>query len=499
MQNKKVFCAILAAMLLSGFGLTACSSGGGTETKSGGANTETETQAETETETEATMATVSAQYTGRDYGGYAVRIADRDAQGDWDTFDVYAEEITGEVINDAVYSRNTLMEELLNIKIEERAFADPTGSTKTSITAGSDDFDMITDGLNSLSTLSTGGLLLDYNTISTIHPENEWWDQAMYRDLSVLNHVYFMTGDISVMDNYGTWCYLFNKDMVSDLGLENPYTLVNEGKWTLDKHNEMAAAALMDVDGDGKWTDADTYGLITEDYNNLALWSSMGYKLTDKDDKDMPYFSYDSEASLTALASVVQMQYSDVTNLGSKSTVKEGGGVETENGRERQFAIGGALFYYAGMRNITLFRDSDVTFGILPAPKENEAQKEYYSCWSFCNLTAYVLPKTLSDPERTGDVMEIMAHLSVYSLTPAYMEQTLIGKASRDAESEPMIYLILDNRNYDLGIVFDWGSTRSMIFNLKDPDVIVSKLEKVRKNADTALAKYIATIEEVVE
>ena len=52
MQNKKVFCAILAAMLLSGFGLTACSSGGGTETKWGGANTETETLAETETETE---------------------------------------------------------------------------------------------------------------------------------------------------------------------------------------------------------------------------------------------------------------------------------------------------------------------------------------------------------------------------------------------------------------------------------------------------------------
>ena len=499
MQNKKVLCAILAAMLLSGFSLTACSSGGGTETQSGSANTETETQAETETETEATMATVSAQYTGRDYGGYAVRIADRDAQGDWDTFDVYAEEITGEVINDAVYSRNTLLEELLNIKIEERSFADVTGSTKTSITAGSDDFDMITDGINTLSTLSTGGLLLDYRTISSIHPENEWWDQAMYRDLSVLNHTYFMTGDISVMDNYATWCYLFNKDMITNLGLEDPYTLVNEGKWTLDKHNEMAAAALNDVDGDGKWTDADTYGLITEEYNNLALWSSMGYKLADKDENDVPYFSYDSENSLTALANVVRMQYSDITNLGSNSTVKNGGGVETENGRERQFAIGGALFYYAGMRNVTLFRDSDVTFGILPAPKENEAQKEYYSCWSFCNMTAYVLPKTLADPERTGDIMEIMAHLSVYSLTPAYMEQTLIGKASRDAESEPMIYLILDNRNYDLGIMFDWGSTRTTMFNLKDSETIVSKLEKVRKNADTALAKYIATIEEVAE
>lgn len=497
MKNKRIICMILASMMLSGTGLVSCGNGGTTETTQNG--TITETQTETETETKATMATVSAQYTGRNYEGYAVRIADRDAQGDWDTFDVYAEELTGEVINDAVYNRNSLMEEMLNIRIEEKAFADPTNSTKTSITAGSDDFDMITDGINSLSTLSTGGLLLDYKTVRTIHPENEWWDQAMYRDLSVLNHVYFMTGDISVMDNYGTWCYLFNKDMLADLGLEDPYTLVNEGKWTLDKHNEMAAAALMDVDGDGKWTDADTYGLITEEYNNLALWSSLGYKLADKDENDMPYFSYDSEPSLTALASVVRLQYSDITNLGSKSTVKNGGGVETANGRERQFAIGGALFYYAGMRNITLFRDSDVTFGILPAPKENEAQKVYHSCWSYVNLTAYVLPKTLSDPERTGDIMEIMAHLSAYSLTPAYMEQTLIGKASRDAESEPMIYLILENRNYDLGIMFDWGSTRTTMFNLKNPDVIVSSLEKIRKNADSALSTYITTIEEIVE
>ena len=109
MRNKRILCAILAAMLLAGFALTSCGNERGTETTSGSANTETKTETETEPETKATMATTAAQYTGRDYGGYAVRIADRDAQGDWDTFDVYAEEITGEVINDAVYSRNTMM------------------------------------------------------------------------------------------------------------------------------------------------------------------------------------------------------------------------------------------------------------------------------------------------------------------------------------------------------------------------------------------------------
>ena len=106
-------------------------------------------------------------------------------------------------------------------------------------------------------------------------------------------------------------------------------------------------------------------------------------------------------------------------------------------------------------------------------------------------------------PQRDG--IEVVTDLRAQGCTAKCImlsqvsEKTLIGKASRDAESEPMIYMILDNRNYDLGIVFDWGSTRSTIFNLKDPDVIVSKMEKVRKNADSALDKYIATIEEVVE
>lgn len=503
MQKKRIFSAILAALMLASF--VSCSNGGNNAETDGETNAETEvvaeaqTETEVETEAEITMNSLRSLYSDRDYSGYEFRIADRGGSGDWITFDVYSEEMNGETINDAVYSRNTLMEELLNIKIVENRLDSPSSTVKTSITAGSDDVDTVTDGIDSLCSLSTNGLILDYRTVSTIKLENEWWDQAMYQNLSVLNHNYVMTGDISIMDNYGTWCYLFNKDMITDLGLEDPYTLVNEGKWTLDKHNEMATAAMRDADGDGAWTDADTYGYITEDFNAIALWLSMGYRITDKDENDLPYFNYESEASVSALINIVKTQQGDFTNMGSGSTVVQGGGVETPNGRERQFAIGGALFYYAGMRNITLFRDSDVTFGIIPAPKENEAQQEYYSSYSCSNLTAYSLPKTLSDANRTGDIMEIMAHFSKYSLTPAYVEQTLIGKASRDEESEPMIYLILENRNYDLGSVFDWGGIRSAITNIKDPDTVASKLASMKKIGNKVLEKYIASLEESAE
>ena len=39
----------------------------------------------------------------------------------------------------------------------------------------------------------------------------------------------------------------FNPALIDSLGLENPYDLVNDHKWTLDKMTEMAAAALSDL------------------------------------------------------------------------------------------------------------------------------------------------------------------------------------------------------------------------------------------------------------
>ena len=35
----------------------------------------------------------------------------------------------------------------------------------------------------------------------------------------------------------------FNKQMVSDFGLDNPYQLVYDGKWTIDAFDKMARAA----------------------------------------------------------------------------------------------------------------------------------------------------------------------------------------------------------------------------------------------------------------
>ena len=495
---RRTFSLLLALLLLLPLFASCSETGensdkGSTETTPADAAPAAEPEEE---EPEMSLEVAKLQYEDRDYSGYEFRIADR-ASGDWKTFDVFSEGITGETINDSVFNRNTVLEDVMNIKITEVPVDGVANTVKTSIVAMADDYDIFTDGLDALANLVPQHYILDFNTVETIHPENAWWDQGLYKDLSIGKGSYLMTGDISVMDNYGTWCYLFNKQLIQNLGLEDPYGLVDSGKWTLDKHNEMAKAATLDEDGNGKWTADDVYGFVTEDYNTVALWSCFGYRICEKDENDLPYFTYNGENEITALMRVIDTQQGDFTNMGTKSTVTGGGSFQL-NTRENQFATGKALFYYAGMRNVTLYREADTDFGIIPAPKENEQQDRYYSSYSFSNLTAYAIPTTVQDRAKIGDITEAMAHLSVYTLTPAYYDQTLIGKSTRDVESEPMIALIMATRNFDLGIVFNWGSSFSNMMGMKDSSTVSSVIARGVKVANKSLEKFIEKLNEPV-
>lgn len=487
MNNKRIL-SFLTAFLLTVFSFSACSEGRTNEnadSQSQSNTTGTNETAAAEEDEEITLATVRQQYADRNYEGYDFRIADN-GDGWWGTIDVYAEEITGEVINDAVFNRNSAMEETLNIHISEFRCIPPSDTVKRSVIAGTDDYDALMQGLDGMASLATSRYIMDFTQIDSIKLKSDWWDQALITDMSILGHSYFLTGDISVMDDYGTWCYLFNKQLIADYNLENPYELVDSGKWTIDKHNDMASVVLSDMNGDGKWTSDDNYGFVTETYNNVALWSGFGFRICEKNEEDLPYFTYNEEASISALMKVLDTQFAPFTNLGSGSTVG------ASDSREEQFKKGGSLFYFAGMINITNFRDSDTDFGILPSPKYNEEQPRYYNSYSFCNFVVYGMPITSADPERVGDIMECMAHFSVYTLTPAYYDYTLIGKSTRDQESEPMIELIMKTRNYDLGIIFDWGGLRSNICSFSSPDVVASKFAALTKVSNKMLEKFIS-------
>jgi hypothetical protein len=105
-------------------------------------------------------------------------------------------------------------------------------------------------------------------------------------------------------------------------------------------------------------------------------------------------------------------------------------------------------------------------FGILPPPKFDENQADYYAAVdAWCTSTVSV-PITVGDKERTGLILETLAYESRYILLPAYYDINLKTKFARDEESAAMIDIILNNRLYDLGDMYYWGGFVSYFENI---------------------------------
>lgn len=423
----------------------------------------------------------------RDYEGYVFKILTREESASpyWFTRDVFSEGIDGEPINDAVYQRNSLLEDKYNITITDGpSGAVPSAAAKKLILAGEDSFAALTDGLTDLSALAVGGHLLDYNAVAVMDLDAEYWDRSINEGMSIAHKLYFVTGDLSIMDNEGTWHILFNKDIRQDLNLEDPYGLVADGGWTLQKMHEMARSAASDLDGDGKMTPmTDRFGFASESYNTYSLWVGGGMQIASKDENDLPVLSLNNEKSVGFLEKALDMQ------LDKDIFVDHNTNMEV-------FSSGTTMFQLVGMRVLPVYRQSEVNFGILPLAKYDSAQEKYHTTYSSWNLTAYSVPVTTADPDRTGTLLDALAAVSEFTLTPAYYDISLKGKYIRDDESAAMIDLILDNRLYDIGLTFNWGGIFNIFTGLTDAKSydFASRYAKAEEKAMAEIEKFTASL-----
>lgn len=113
-------------------------------------------------------------------------------------------------------------------------------------------------GTYDVSNLACQGYLLDLNSqVPGLDLTKEWWDQKANEDLSMKGKMYFTTGDISTLDNDCTYCILFNKKLIDDYNMDDPYEMVKNKTWTMDNFVSMARKVSVDLDGDTKMTEND--------------------------------------------------------------------------------------------------------------------------------------------------------------------------------------------------------------------------------------------------
>lgn len=416
------------------------------------------------------------------FEGEQIRFLDVNESGPngkyWATYDIFADAVTGDVINDAVFKRNVWVEERFGVTIGETKVKNVVTEIEKSVNAQNDEYDVVLGNLGQVSSLTTKRYLYELGTeVPHIDLSKPWWDQNQLRDMSVGGKVYYATGDLLVVDNDATFALMFNKDLAADNQIGDLYAMVNEGKWTFDQMYELLSKTTRDLNGDTIIDEAvDQVGISTGIISTEALFFAAGLRQAEKDKDDLPALAVNVEKTATFIEKAYQLCVNPELcynyNVEGKSA----------DSCKDVFTAGRALFYGETLQGVTRLRSSDVNFGIIPYPKWDEKQEAYYS-FQHSVGSALAVPITNTRTEMTGAVLEAMAAKGLEILTPAYYDITLIGKGLRDAESEPMVELILANRVYDLGYVYSWGNLTSTIRTLvqNNRSGIASTMKAVEK------------------
>lgn len=434
----------------------------------------------------------------KDFERYEYRVLSRDESNErWCARDITAEIEIGDQFIDAVYKRNIVIEEKYNIIITNRMSNNMLNDAKKSITSGNDDYDIMMGGLGGFAeTLSQGGYLTDLKNVPYIDLGKPWYDQKANEQLTIANKLYVTVNDISTIARDATWVYLFNKKILAELALENPYQLVRDGKWTIDKMLEMCKDVSKDLNGDGKMGIEDLYGYAGETENLYYGVVSAGRELIKKDGNDMPVYVGLDDAGLTAFNKLLTVLGDK--NLSLRADDWYGRGFDVWLGMmDVNFTEGRIFFFDTNMANVQTYRNMEADFGIIPSPKLDEAQKEYISNITVMWTNSLCMPVTVPDFERTGIITDALAAESLYTLIPAYYDVQLKTKIARDDESSEMLDIIFAGRKYDLGSIYNWGGLINKFSEAmqKNSPNIVSSLESIEAKIKSEIQKTIDAYE----
>jgi len=415
----------------------------------------------TEAVEEETEPVISDDLPESDFEGYEFMIFNSNPESNtwFTTVHVTAEEDSGETIPSAIFNRNLQVEDRLNIKISETE--QTADQIKNTILAGDGAFDMsLMQGANILAHAQSG-YLMDLHTMPYQNFEKPYWDANAVEQLSLGNKLFVMVGDFMTTQIDETICMFFNKDLIADHNLDNPYELVDNGTWTLDKLAEMASTTGNDANGDGVYDDKDNYGMMSwRGVFYMFLLNGCGNTLIEKDEADVPVFTFYDEKFVNSYEKILSIIHGE-----QKIYFDAEKDVNNHRVQEIMFPANQVLFWSECISWAKALREMEANFGILPAPKFDEAQTQYYSC-NNGNFFGMSVPVSVTDIDRTSIIIEALQSASTDTVLAAYYDITLKSKYSRDEESSKMVDIIFDTTTYDCSTVYGLGSVKTNIYTM---------------------------------
>ena len=389
---KKYLCLVLVALTMLAL-LAAC-----VDADQG----EDETLQQLESETDAAALALAQISVDWDQEDFTVLAREDFHYDEW-----YTENRT-EVLEDAVYQRNLAFEEFCNLSLNiiPTQTAEMNGAIKKDVQSGTGEYDLLQNHMVHTANLASEGNLISFTTLDGVDLSAEWWDQGT-ANFMISDKIYFMNGSINYSDEGTTYVLLFNKQMAKDENID-PYEMVYNNEWTLDNFQSLIKDVSFDSSGDGKMTEDDTYGFVATWETGSTFFFGAGMRYIVCEEGQDPYLALDSSGMQKAtdlLDKVLDIFYVNNSTYASDPGKEDVG--------KSVFVGGRGLFYNeVVMYIVSLGKEMETDFGVLPIPKYNSAQEEYIT-WTNGICTTSSISKAAKNPERLGPTLEALANAEI--------------------------------------------------------------------------------------
>lgn len=355
----------------------------------------------------------------------------------------FAEDANGDIVENAIYSRNAAVENRLGITFR---FDGTPGNNSNNdnyvkrVAAsydGGDAYDIYSAYSMTTASVAYAGYcenLLKYDAIDFSKP---WWPDSLITEATINNKLYFCSGDISTNLLYMMYAVYFNKGMIKSYGLDDPYDCVDNDTWTYETMFRMANT----VAGSHSASN-DVYGFVVSSNVHLdPFFYGAGLRTTERDADGNPMISpsFGGDLATTVVGEVWKFLHQDGNSLSDGKTLFPEG--------QALFAMDRARFASEQMSN------SETDFGVVPVPKYSVDQATYSTCMGF-PYSLYAISVGSEQKEAAAYVLECMASESFRKITPALFELSMKERYVLDSKSSRMFDIIRASVSFDLGRIF---------------------------------------------
>lgn len=425
-------------------------------------------------------------FSDRNYEGHEFRVLRVDAERQHNVTghpnDIFIEEAGGDSLASAVWTRNQSLSQMLNVTVSMKMehTGAQLGRFLQQVVYGGDVYDLVIQEMEHFPTLVNQGLVKDMNELN-MDTTYSWWDSAAEESFNLSGKQYAMISDIIYLDKLSTVGVFYNTVMAAKLDLPDMFDMVDDGEWTYEKMKEFAIMASESGEN--------IYGISCQNDASYYFLHAANIKTVVKNADGELSFNLYSRRPVNVLETVFTLMNEDyfynrqLDNLTVDETVKM---FESQN-----------LFLVRTLQTFYYLKNYCDTYGVLPMPKMDSLTDGYYSTINYHLATVIAVPLNNSENARTADVLQAWGMISQKSVMPELYDRILSARMVNDPDSSRMIGIILQNRVYDIGLIWNFGSMEdslvlaNKIAIQRAPGTIGSTLATLKPKVEDDIAKYM--------